>query len=162
MRRTPLTGYAAAELSSLFRDELRLCNVQAGEVVLIFSDTFMNPVYPAACLAAARDLGADTFQLVVPQDAGLSSRAVGDAWKASDMVVAMASFPWLYSKAHNEALDAGTRTLMVEEPEDVLKRLFPIPEVRQRSEAGARLLAGGRRLRVTSDAGTDLTMEKGT
>jgi 2,5-dihydroxypyridine 5,6-dioxygenase len=161
MRRTPLTGYAAAELSGLFREELKLCNVQQGEVVLVFSDTFMNPVYPVACLAAAKDLGADTFQIVVPQDAGLSSRAVVEAWKAADMVVALASFAWLYSKAHNEALDAGTRTLMVEEPEDVLKRLFPIPEVRRRSEAGAQLMAAGSRLRVTSDAGTDLTMEKG-
>jgi 2,5-dihydroxypyridine 5,6-dioxygenase len=162
MRRTPLTCYAAAELTALFRDELKLCQVQPGEVVLVFSDTFMNPVYPVACLAAAKDVGADTFQIVVPQDAGLRSRAVVDAWKAADMVVALASFPWLYSKAHNEALDAGTRTLMVEEPEDVLRRLFPIPEVRQRGEAGARLLAAGRRLRVTSEAGTDLTMDKGT
>src|SRR5262245_40907120 len=119
MRRTPLTDYAAAERTGLFPEALQLGNVQPGEDELMFSDTFMNPVYPVDCLAAAKDLEADTFQIVVPQDAGLSSKAVVEAWKAADLVVALASFPWLYSKAHNEALDAGTRTLMVEEPEDV-------------------------------------------
>jgi 2,5-dihydroxypyridine 5,6-dioxygenase len=161
MRRTPVNGYAAAELTALFREELRLCQVERDEMLLVFSDTFANPAYTAACMAAAKDLGADVFQMVVHQDAGLSSKAVVDVWKSVDMVVTIATFPWLYSRAHNEALDAGTRTLMVEEPEDILRRLFPIPEVRRRSEEGARLLAGGRRLRVASEAGTDLTMEKG-
>lgn len=163
MRRVPTGVMVGAELVPLFRRHLELCRVEAGQTVLVFTDSMMNPAYPAAVFGACGEIGATVFQIVVPSNGDyIDSRAVIDAWKGSNLVVAMAAtVPWLYSDAHNEALEAGVRTLMVEEPEDILRRLFPTEEVRKRTIAGQNLVSRGRKLRITSEAGTDLVVDKG-
>jgi 2,5-dihydroxypyridine 5,6-dioxygenase len=125
MRRLPLTPKLSAELTMLFRRELELCNLKAGETLLIFSDSMFNPHYVAACIGAAMLLGAEPIHMEVPHStASLSSRTIVEAWKAADMVIPLTThIRWLYSEAHNEALDSGTRTLMVQEPVDILRRL---------------------------------------
>lgn len=161
MARLPNHSTALAELTSLFVEELRLCKVQPGETVVAYTDAGFDPVYAEACTLAARILGADTFKLVNPLSRGpLPTGAMLETWKAADMVVGMSTTSWLYSDAHNEALASGTRTLMVGEPIEVLARMFPTEDVRRRAEAGARLLEAGSTIRVTSPAGTDLTMSK--
>jgi 2,5-dihydroxypyridine 5,6-dioxygenase len=163
MRRVPYNPSVGAELVPLFRKGLELCGVKKGATVLAFTDSMMIPTYPAAVFGACGELEADVFQIVVPSNgAYIDSRAIIDAWKAADLVVGMtATVPWLYSDAHDEALDSGVRTLMIEEPEDILRRLFPSPDVRRRTLAGQDLMAKGSSLRITSDAGTDLRLEKG-
>ncbi len=159
MRRVPTTAATGAELVPLFRDHLELCKVRPGETVLGFTDTMSNQVYSIALAAAARVLGADYFQIVVAADESwMESRAIIDAWKGSDLVVVTATTEWIYSDAHNEALDAGARTLMLLEPEDMLRRMFPIPEIRRRAEVSEALLAAGTTLHIESEAGTDLTL----
>ncbi len=158
MRRVPTTSAVGAELVPLFRDHLELCNVQAGETVLGFTDTMSNDAYNVALGAAARVLGAEYFRIVVASDESwMQSQAIVDAWKGSDLVVATPTTEWIYSDAHNAALDAGARTLMLLEPEDMLRRMFPIPEIRRRAEVSEALLQAGTTLRLESDAGTDLT-----
>jgi len=164
MRRVPTNPAVGAELVPLFARQLELCRVTPTETVLGFTNTMTNPAYAAALLGACAVIGADYFQITVPSgDGWMNSRAVVDAWRASDLVVGMMASTdagWLYSDAHNEALDAGTRTLMIEEPEDVLRRLFPSAEVRRRSIAGQARMAGAASIRIVSDAGTDLTLSK--
>ena len=159
MRRVPNTSAAGAELVPLFRDQLLLCDVKPGETVLGFTDTMSNDAYTTALGAAARVLGATFFQIVVSGDEEwMKSEAIIDAWKGSDLVVGMLTTGWIYSDAHNAALDAGARTLMIEEPEDILARMFPTPEIRRRAEVSQRLMEAGTTLRVQSEAGTDLTL----
>ena len=159
MRRVPTTSAAGAELVPLFRDHLELCDVRPGETVLGFTDTMSNQVYSIALAAAARVLGAEYFQIVVAADESwMKSRAIIDAWKGSDLVVATPTTEWIYSDAHNAALDAGARTLMLLEPEDMLRRMFPIPEIRRRAEVSEALLQAGTKLHIESEAGTDLTL----
>ena len=164
MRRVPTNPAVGAELVPLFARQLELCRVTPTETVLGFTNTMTNPAYAAALLGACAVIGADYFQITVPSgDGWMNSRAVVDAWRAADLVVGMMASTdagWLYSDAHNEALDAGTRTLMIEEPEDVLRRLFPSAEVRRRSIAGQARMAGAASIRIVSDAGTDLTLSK--
>ncbi len=166
MRRFPSSHLFTAELFTLFKKHLELCKVKEGETIILFNDTEFNEQYPAAYLAAARELGAEVFLMTFPTDLdkkAFSSKAILNAWKSADMIIGMTSFAgikWLYSDAHNEALKAGARTLMVHEPVEILRRLFPCEEVRQRSINGAKLLDKGKTLRITSDAGTDLTMSK--
>ena len=50
----------------LFREGLRASKVKAGEAAIIYADTLTNPQYPAAFLAAAKDLGAQAFQIIQP------------------------------------------------------------------------------------------------
>jgi 2,5-dihydroxypyridine 5,6-dioxygenase len=146
----------------MFRRELELCNLKEGETLLVFADSMFNPHYAAAFRGAAMMLGAEVVHMEVPHSTeSLASRTIIEAWKAADIAIPLTSrIPWLYSDAHNEALDAGTRTLMVQEPVDILRRLFPDEAVRKRTEAGADLLTQGRTMRVTSEAGTDLTLDK--
>jgi 2,5-dihydroxypyridine 5,6-dioxygenase len=164
MRRIPTNERVGAELVPLFRRHLELCKVRPGETVLSFTNTMTNPAYASALFGACLDIGAEVFQVTVPSNNDwLRSRTIVETWKSVDMAVGMlASMEthWIYSDAHNEALEAGTRTLMIEEPEDVLRRLFPTDEVRARVEAGGRLMERARTLRVTSDAGTDLVLSK--
>ena len=159
MRRVPNTPAAGAELVPLFGDHLKLCDVKPGETVLGFTDTMSNDAYVTALAGAARVLGANFFQIVVAGDEEwMKSQAIIDAWKGSDLVVGMLTTGWIYSDAHNAALDAGARTLMIEEPEDMLRRMFPIPEIRRRAEVSQALMEEGTTLRIWSEAGTDLTL----
>lgn len=159
MRRVPTTPAAGAELVPMFRDHLELCKVQPGETVLGFTDTMSNEAYVTALAGAARVLGANFFQIVVAGDEQwMKSQAIIDAWEGSDLVVGMLTTGWIYSDAHNAALDAGARTLMIEEPEDMLRRMFPIPEIRRRGEVSQALMDAGTTLRIWSEAGTDLTL----
>lgn len=162
MRRVPINDKVGAELVPMFKRHLELCRVTPGETVVAFTNTMTNPSYPAALFGAAGLLDVDVFQIVVPTgNRWMESQTIIDAWKSADLVIGMLQSTdthWIYSDAHNEALDAGTRTLMIEEPEDILRRLFPDEQVRARGEAGAKILDAGSRLRITSDAGTDLSL----
>lgn len=162
MRRFPSSHLYTAELIPMFVEYLKLCKVKAGETIVLFKDTEFNEQYPAACLAAARELKAETFLMTFPTDTKeLSSPSILNAWREADMVIGMtSSIGWLYSHAHNEALAAGTRTLMIEEPVECLRRMFPCQEVKDRTIRGAEVLDRGSTLHITSEAGTDLTMSK--
>jgi 2,5-dihydroxypyridine 5,6-dioxygenase len=153
----------SAELVALFQRELELCNVRSGETVMAFTNAATNPNYAPAIFGACAALGAEAFELSVPMESGWTgTRAVTQAWKNADMVIAMTKpgSDWLYSEAHSDALEAGARTLMLQEPHDVLRRLFPDAAVRGRTAAGERVLAAGETLHVQSAAGTDLVMSK--
>ena len=84
----------SADLVALFEQELRLCRVQAGESVLIFTDPrFPHPEYPPAALAAARCLGANAYILVSQGDQGFDDPLVRAAWCHADMVLGMSMLP---------------------------------------------------------------------
>ena len=138
-------------------EELRLCGVSEGEQVVVHTDSFTPTQYAPAFLAGALRLGADAFQIVHPR--GLE-RGVSEVWKRADLVVDLATGVRAYSDVVREALLAGTRVLRVAESEEVLRRLFPTPELRARVEAGQRIMQAGSTLRVTSPGGTDLTFSK--
>ena len=162
MNRFPIAYTAAAELVPMFRGVLEQCNLRSGELLLLHTDTTFNPHYPAACLAAGLELGAHVYQLTVPsrnRQIELEDSVVR-AWREADMVIDLVSAgAHLFSPLNTLALEAGTRVLRVAEPVDSLERMLPDPEVRQRSEAGARLLSQGSRLRLASPAGTRLSLD---
>jgi 2,5-dihydroxypyridine 5,6-dioxygenase len=158
--RFPITFNSAAQLVPLFRKELELCKIREGETIILFSDPLFRPHYTAAFTAAALELGAEPISMVVPtDDVDLNNKVIEKAWAAADMIIGMTTRPWLYTQPHDAALESGARTLMVHEPEDCLRRMFPHPDVRRRAEAGAEVLSEGNEMRVTSNAGTDLVMD---
>lgn len=173
MNRFPLSYTVAAELIPLFKSELVACDIKAGDTVALFTDPRTNPHYPAAFFGAAKELGAHVFQIVVPymtrgtatvaraySDDVIPSLAVLEAMKPCTLVVDMSTVGWLQTNVHNEVLKAGARTLMVKEPEEVLRRMTADPDVIRRAEAGARAIEAAKRIRVTSRAGTDLRLDK--
>jgi 2,5-dihydroxypyridine 5,6-dioxygenase len=149
-------------LSSLFREYLHKSNVHAGESVLVFTDPeFAYPEYADAALAAAADVGAYAAILtVVPSLDSLSVPFVREAWEAADMVVGASSIPWIRHPTNMAALRAGARTLLVSEPVQSLRRMFPDDAVVARTYAGAKRLAAASEMRFIDDHGTELTMSK--
>jgi 2,5-dihydroxypyridine 5,6-dioxygenase len=159
---------------TLFRQELELCQVTAGQKVVVLSEAEQATDYAAAFLIAARELGADVFNLNLPSGRSLNlgakasevgtnalsgNRAAIDALKSADLVVDLIFL--LFSKEQLEIQAAGTRILLVAEPFEVLSRLFPTPQLRERVEAGEARLAKAQHLRFTNPAGTDVSYRLG-
>ena len=85
-----------------------------------------------------------------------------EAMKQADFVVDVTTGGMLYSNEQTAILAAGTRILRVREPDDCLLRLLPSEDVQGPQPSAAASAARRRaRIRVTSDDGTDLTMEQG-
>jgi 2,5-dihydroxypyridine 5,6-dioxygenase len=159
-------GLACADLVALFVEELRLCNVGRGEVVLIFTDpAFPHPEYPAAAFAAAKVLHADPYVLTASSEDPFTSQLCRLAWRSAGLVLGMSTVPrgigsWMYTTTSDLALVEGARILMVQEPVHALRRMRPDPAVVARTRAGAQRMERASEMRVTSLAGSDFTLRK--
>jgi 2,5-dihydroxypyridine 5,6-dioxygenase len=152
---------AATELVWLFTHQLRKCNLKAGELCVVVTDTAYNPLLPAAAMGAALGLGAEAYQMTLPVTRPLPSKSLAGAWRDVDLLVVITAQHKLhYEDAVRQMLAAGGRFLMAVEPWHVLQRLTADDDVIRRTKAGARLLDAAREIRITSDAGTDLVMDK--
>ncbi len=155
----PLSYNASTEHMPMFVKSLELCAVKPNETVLIHTDTESYPHYAAAYMGAARILGADVYQLVHPLD--VPERGAIKAWQSADLVVDVSSGAHAYADIMREALKANTRILRVGQPIDVMRRLFPTPELKKRVMAGGAFMEKTTKLHITSPGGTDLTISKG-
>ena len=160
-RRIMMNPSAATELVGLFQHQLSMCNLTRDELCLVITDTAFNPVYSDACLGAALNLGASAYKQILPFDHALPAKAMGAAWQEADLIVYMTTHKLHYHDRMKQALENGGRILMAVQPLEVLSRLRAIPEVIERTKAGARLLGGAKEIRIRSDAGTDLVMNRG-
>jgi 2,5-dihydroxypyridine 5,6-dioxygenase len=155
------------EMIGLFKDELELCAVKPHETVIVFTEGETRADYARAFLIAARELGASTFQVgVLPRSVRDSknhtgqtpitgNRAVVEALKGADMVIDLVGL--LFSPEQSEITASGARMLMVREPFEILRQMFPDRDLRRRVEYGEQLLAKGRTMHITSPGGTDVT-----
>jgi 2,5-dihydroxypyridine 5,6-dioxygenase len=154
--------------------ELELCGVAPGDNVAILSQGDQRLDYANAFLAAASRLDAVGYHVRLPDESpgavdgvvwtiGLTqlagNRPAVEALKQADLVIDLMFL--LFSAEQHEIQAAGARVLLVVEPVDVLARLFPTSDLRARVEASEALLRGASVLRVTSEAGTDLTYRLG-
>jgi 2,5-dihydroxypyridine 5,6-dioxygenase len=161
MTQYPLSYNAATEFVGLCKYVLNACKVTKNESVLLFTDSDFYPLYPAAMMAAAQELAGEVMQVIVPATlSDISGKMINQAWQDADLVVSMTRVPLLYTEAHNSVRSLGTRDLLMIQCPDTLRRLLPLPEVRARSLAGKKILDTGKILRITSEAGTDLRIDK--
>ena len=161
-------------MKDIFLDELRLCEVGPGQTIAVLSEGDLLRDYAEYSLSAASELGAHVIDanLQVEQAMDASERianvgknplgdypAVLQQCCEADMVIDHMLL--LFSHEQIAMQEAGTRVLMVVEPPEILQRLFPTPELRNRVEAGERRLSGAKSLRFTNAAGTDVTYNLG-
>lgn len=146
-------------LVEVFRHQLAASRLAPGERCLAITDSAWDPACAAACVDAARTLGAEVRLVVLPAGQPVDGAALAPAADAQ-LVVYMTSFTLHYRPEIRAALDAGARVLAAMQPAAVLRRLPFDPEVRRRVAAGAALLDPARDIRITSPAGTDLVMDK--
>ena len=157
-----------------FARVLELCKVARGDAVAVLSERQSRAVnVELASLAAAR-LGAKWFhlQLAAPaltapvpvRSTGASAALAGltpavAALAGSALVVDLTVEGLLHAPELPAILAGGARVLMVsnEHPE-ALERLVPDPALEAKVKAGIRRLKAAKSMRVTSRAGTDLTV----
>lgn len=159
-----------SDLLALFKNELELCRVREGELLVVLTAAGEKGDYAQAFMLAAQSLGAQTFQLNVPraQDraAGVQGRhpLAGnrpgiEVLKEADMVIDLMGL--LFSKEQAEIQAAGTRILRVVEPPSVIRKMFPTEDLRRRVEFEKAFLESAKELRFTSPAGTDICYRLG-
>ena len=158
-----------------FAEVFELCAVQPGEVCAILSESQSRAVNVELAELALYRLGAKPFHLVVPtpkQAAPVPVRSTGasdaiqglapvvGALAGSGFVVDCTVEGLLHAPELPEILQGGARILMIsnEHPE-LLERLVPDPALEPKVKAGIKMLRAAALMRVTSAAGTDLTID---
>lgn len=151
---------ASADLIPLFRRVLEHCKLRPDERMMVYCDHHSPPHFAAAFVTAAREIGAEAFQVVIPTNQpDISEGPIWNLWHSVDMVVDLESIMTsVYRLMRVSALEHGVRVLRVTEPEDVLFRLAPDPTVRDRVRRAEARLQGASELHVTSPAGTNMVV----
>jgi len=158
-----------------FERTLQLSGVQAGDLIGVLAESQSRPVLVELTEQALHRIGARPVTITVASPElsdPLPVRSTGATYSydgypeimsalgVCSLVVDCTVEGLLHSKARQELLAAGGRVLMIsnEHPE-VLERCMPDPAVHERSLKALALLDGGSTMRVTSPAGTDLTVD---
>ena len=157
-----------------FTNQFKLCGLQARDTVAILSESQSRQVNVHLSELALGMLGARPFHVVVPtprQTAPVPVRSTGasqaiekldpviTALASSTLVVDLTLEGLLHAPELPQILKGGARVLMVsnEHPE-ILERLPSDPAMQDKVRAGLKKLRGAKQMRVTSAAGTNLTI----
>ncbi|MFG2652199.1 hypothetical protein [Streptomyces sp. NPDC048436] len=167
---------SSVDLLDAFTRELRLCKLREGEHVVVLSEPGSRGDYVAAAFGAAKTCGAHVIAATVPggspapmpsthTGAGpglvsvLNDSTAQDLLKSADLVVDLTREGFIHAPVQQEILRAGTRIIFVCDAPDVLIRNLPKESDKDEVLEGVRLLKQASVMRVTSDAGTDLTVQ---
>lgn len=157
-----------------FATQLTLCELSPSELCVILSESASRPEIVSTALLAAQSLGAEVFQVVMPtppntgpvplRSTGTSLALQGNpaslaALCRADFIVDCTVEGLLHSRELKEILGSGTRILMIsnEHPE-VFERLPHDEMMAARVQVGHDMISAASTMRVTSTAGTDLTV----
>jgi 2,5-dihydroxypyridine 5,6-dioxygenase len=156
----------------LFAEVFRLCKVTSGEPCAVLSESQSRRINVQLAELALHRLGARPFHVVVPtprQSAPVPIRSTGASIALQDLAPAIGALSsskfvadctvegLMHAAELPQILKGGARVLYISnEHPDVLERLVPSSADEQDVRAGMRRLREGKKLRVTSAAGTDL------
>jgi 2,5-dihydroxypyridine 5,6-dioxygenase len=159
------------QITQLFIDEFKLCQVREGENAVILSDPRSQSGYVAAAWAALGALGANCFEIslppyqvsLIPNPTSLQRRKqpfipsllVTDLLKKVPMVVDLTAEGIIHAPEKEEILKSGARILTIKEPPSILRRMVPSGDLKRRVLAAKARLERANEMRVTSGAGTD-------
>jgi hypothetical protein len=150
----------AIELGRVTHRTLELCGVTRKESVIVYSDTSKDPDLVDAFFAAATAIASEATLVLRPPRPMLTEppNAIRDLLSGADLVVDMATHPWLYTYALNAILDSGARVLQVNASKAAVGKLTPSEWKIRRAEAGASLFTAANEIEITSAGGTHLRM----
>ena len=137
--------------------------VRSGENVLVLTDPPRRHI-AEALIARARAMGAEAVLIEMSERANNGvepPRSVAAAMLGCDVFIAPTTKSVSHTAARHAATEAGARAAtMPQITEDMLARTMraDFAEVRRRSAALAEALSRGSTVRITSPAGTDLTL----
>jgi 2,5-dihydroxypyridine 5,6-dioxygenase len=161
---------------AMWREVLALSKVEPGESVIVLTGEGSHPQNLDAAMRASLSLGAQVFRVDLPPvpprgfmgtdrtlnvgTTPLTGQVVAlDALKRAGMIVDLMGL--LHSPEQLAILKAGTRILMAVEPPDILAQMIPTADDKRRVMAADARLRKARTMRVTSKAGTDLSVALG-
>jgi 2,5-dihydroxypyridine 5,6-dioxygenase len=159
----------------MFEETFALCAVRRGEVAAILSESQSRPVLVQLAELALARMGARVYHVMVPtpraahaipvRSTGASVALGGlkqaiDAVAGADLVIDCTLEGLLHSPERKDILARGARIFMIsnEHPE-LLERFRPSTDLQRKCVEGAQLITAARTMRVTSGAGTDLTVD---
>jgi 2,5-dihydroxypyridine 5,6-dioxygenase len=152
---------------------LTLSKLRSDEKVCVLTGPTTNERNLHGAIRALQEMGAAFMQLNIPPRGkaivdrtaylGITpitgNRTAIDTLKSVGLVIDLLGLS--HSDEQLEILKAGARILMVIEPHDILGRIMPSADDKRRVLAADARLHGAREMRVTSKAGTDLTLQLG-
>lgn len=155
-----------ASFTEICLHQLTMSGVRDGESLVVLTQGDERLEYADAFLAAGRRLGANIYHVrlpaapvqgewVVGQSMLASMPEVVEALKTADMLIDCIFL--LFSPEQMAIQAAGTRVLTVVEPPELLARMLPSHELREKVEIAGDLLAAAQHLRITSPHGTDVS-----
>ncbi|MBA3581860.1 MAG: peptidase M29 [Gammaproteobacteria bacterium] len=150
------------------------CNVKKGDVVAILSETQSREINVHLSELALLRIGARPFHIILPtlpQDAPVPVRSTGSSYVIGELepvLKALTSVGFIadltvegviHSPETPIILGSGARSVYIsnEHPE-VLERLPPNPALKPKIQAGKEMMQKAKLMKVTSKAGTDLTV----
>ena len=158
----------------VFERAFRLCAVEAGDEVAILSETQSRQINVHLAELALLRIGAKPFHLVMPtppQDAPVPVRSTGSsvaiqhgraviaALKGASMIADLTVEGLMHSDETPELMGAGARILYIsDEHPELLERLAPDEALIPRVRRGRAMMQAAKAMRVTSAAGTDLSV----
>ncbi|MDP3673019.1 MAG: peptidase M29 [Telluria sp.] len=156
-----------------FEAVLSRCALRPGDTVAILSETQTRPELPELARMAAARMGCQAFQVVVttPLEAGPAVRSTGASTALQQMVPVVAALAGstlvvdctveglMHAPELPAILKGGARVIYVsnEHPE-ALARLVPGDSIESLVKEHVKRLRAAKSMRVTSAAGTDLTV----
>ncbi|MFL9927262.1 2,5-dihydroxypyridine 5,6-dioxygenase [Herbaspirillum lusitanum] len=159
------------DLIAAWKQVLTLSKLEPGQIVTVLTSSTTHPQTLSTAMTAVSMMGAMVNRLDLPPvnaEKALSrdslaylgttpltgNRAAIAALKESDLVLDLMTL--LFSPEQHEILSTGTKILLAVEPPEVLVRMVPSADDRERVSRAARLLEGKKEMHITSAAGTDL------
>lgn len=151
-------NYKSVELIQVALHTLQMCTIRKAEQVILYTDTSKTPEIVDAFFAAAHSLAGEAIMVMRTPQPVLAEPpdSLRDLLKGADMVLDMATNPWLYTYALNAILDGGTRVLQVNSSVKALRNLTPTDWKVDRTEVGAALFHEAREIEIWSSTGTSL------
>lgn len=171
----PLQSSLDLKWIRMFERAFALSGIAAGRTVAIVTESHSNPVLVELAELGAGLAGALPVTIRVPSPPiatvqpirSTGTTAAYDAYAAllgaiagQALIIDLTVEGLLHSPVRKEVLAAGGQIFMIsnEHPE-VLERCQPDPALADRVARSLALLSGGSRMRVTSTAGTDLSID---
>src|SRR5258705_6882142 len=156
----------------LFAEVFAKCKVAPGDACAVLSETQSRALNVHIAELALQRLGARPFHVIVPtarQTAPVPIRSTGASVALNGMNAAVGALAasvfvadctlegLMHAAELPQILKGGARVLYISnEHPDVLERLVPSPADEEQGRAGMRRMREGKKLKVTSPAGTDL------
>lgn len=160
-----------ASFTEICLHQLKMSGVQKDERLIVLTQGNERLDYADAFMAAGRMLGANMYHMRLPAPAVTGEWAVGktglaampdavEALKNCDMLIDCIFL--LFSPEQFAIQAAGTRILTAVEPPELLARMLPTQEIKEKVTIAGEILSKAKVMRITSPYGTDVTYKLNT